>query len=145
MRETQTPLLVASTFMPTLSRDDTKEASIDRMDRRCDRAAVELPRRHGRGDHALSRRQYRSGDAGDSALGYRLSLRVAGRHFAARQMARAAGLAGGSRARLRLLRRLLRALQHRAVLYDRRTGLARARHAAALDHGGRSRAARGGT
>ena len=62
---------------------------------RADRHRLELPRRHGRGRDALSRRRHRrSAHARHPALGHRLPVRAAGRAAAARALAARARLAG---------------------------------------------------
>src|ERR1700731_2671743 len=55
---------------------NTLGAGGGRVDWGCDRVGVELPRRVGGGDHALSRCWGRSDHACDPALGHRLCLRL---------------------------------------------------------------------
>ena len=79
-----------SAFVPTCidaceQRD--RGGDSDRMDWRRNRIGLELSRRQRSRNHALSRRQYRSGHDGYSALGHRLPLRAAGDAAAARKMA----------------------------------------------------------
>src|SRR5471032_3068124 len=90
------------------------ERRLGRLD--CDR--VELPRRHGGGDHALSGGERRSANHRPAALGHRRSLRIAGRAGAARALAVAQGLAGGGRTGLLLLRPVLNLLQRGDRLHD---------------------------
>jgi drug/metabolite transporter (DMT)-like permease len=64
------------------------------MDRRVDRIAVKLARRHRCGDHPLSCRRRRPDRSGDFALGHRISLLAAGGAALESAVAGAAGLAG---------------------------------------------------